>query len=111
MTLVNLRSLYLYGMNMQQMKFVDAFIWELKINIWDQFQIRSTAQLDEINTKCTSKNKVYEQFFRSIRGTSYRDISCIRNEDCQLLPWRVGGLNPTVDKIFCNVHLFRVPRS
>ena len=26
-------------------------------------------------------------------------------------PFDVGGSNPTVDKIFCNVHLFRVPRS
>ena len=26
-------------------------------------------------------------------------------------PCRVGGSNPTVDKMFCNVHLFRVPRS
>ena len=25
--------------------------------------------------------------------------------------WRVGGSNPTVHKIFCNVYLFRVPRS
>ena len=31
-----------------------------------------------------------------------------------LVIWRpccVGGSNPTVDKIFCNVHLFHVPRS
>ena len=31
-----------------------------------------------------------------------------------LVIWRpcgVGGSNPTVDKIFCNVHLFRVSRS
>ena len=31
-----------------------------------------------------------------------------------LVIWRpcgVGGSNPTVGKIFCNVHLFRVPRS
>ena len=26
-------------------------------------------------------------------------------------PCRLGGSNPTVDKIFCNVHLFRVPLS
>ena len=26
-------------------------------------------------------------------------------------PCGVGGSNPTVNKIFCNVHLFRVPRS
>ena len=26
-------------------------------------------------------------------------------------PWGVGGSNPTVGKIFCNVHLFRVPDS
>ena len=27
------------------------------------------------------------------------------------VPCGVGGSNPTVDKSFCNVHLFRVPRS
>ena len=26
-------------------------------------------------------------------------------------PCDIGGSNPTMDKIFCNVHLFRVPRS
>ena len=26
-------------------------------------------------------------------------------------PCGVGGSNPTVDKIFCNAYLFRVPRS
>ena len=28
-----------------------------------------------------------------------------------LRPCRAGGSNPTLDNIFCNVHLFRVPRS
>ena len=28
-----------------------------------------------------------------------------------LRPCGIGGSNPIVDKIFCNVHLFRVPRS
>ena len=35
-------------------------------------------------------------------------------KDDRLVIWRpcgVGGSNPAVDKIFCNVHLFRVPLS
>ena len=35
-------------------------------------------------------------------------------ENGELVIWRscgVGGSNPTVDKIFFNVHFFRVPRS
>ena len=38
----------------------------------------------------------------------------LSGEDGRLViwrPYRVGGSNPTVDKIFCNVHLFLVPLS
>ena len=34
-----------------------------------------------------------------------------RRWTCNLKTVRVGGSNPTVDKICCNVHLFSVPRS
>ena len=55
------------------------------------------------------------KFLWTFNSNSYQ-ASCGRvvNYNGGLVIWRpcgVGGSNPTVDTIFCNVHLFRVPRS
>ena len=35
----------------------------------------------------------------------------VKTVDFNYRPCRVGGSNPIMDKIFCNIHLFRVPLS